>query len=48
MAFLFLALVPSGCTKKEKSRCQGSAAIYVMKSEVMMAEKPISKPKKYV
>lgn len=46
MAFLFLALVPSGDAKKEKTRLQEHAIIYVMKSELMTAENIIQKGKR--
>lgn len=46
MALLFLALVPSGHAKKEKTRLQEHVIIYVMKTEMMTVEKIIQKSKK--
>lgn len=43
MALLFLALVPGGHAKREKTRLQEHAIIYVMKTEVMTVEKIIQK-----
>ncbi len=46
MALLFLALVPGGHAKREKTRLQEHAIIYVMKTEVMTVEKIIQKGKR--